>query len=143
MPSLRVLFGHAVRRLRVEAGFSQESFADAIGVHRNYIGTVERGETNITLENISRISRGLKQPIWVLLKELESPGAGQAADVIPIPPRREAVPPSARPYAQPARVAERRLAVHEQLAGLLTELTELEGGEKPGKRGKRVGKKKK
>jgi DNA-binding XRE family transcriptional regulator len=40
--------------MRTRAGYSQEGFADAIGVHRTYMGTLERGRGNPTLE----ISRG-------------------------------------------------------------------------------------
>src|SRR2546426_8186179 len=42
------------RRLRRDAGYSQESFADKCGVHRTYMGSVERGETNISLDNLER-----------------------------------------------------------------------------------------
>jgi transcriptional regulator with XRE-family HTH domain len=72
MATLRVRFGKAVRRRREAAGYTQESFADHIGVHRNYMGTVERGETNITLENIERIARGLRISVAELMHEAES-----------------------------------------------------------------------
>jgi transcriptional regulator with XRE-family HTH domain len=126
MSSLLVLFGRAVRRFRLAAGYSQESFADAIGVHRNYIGTVERGETNITLENIGRIARGLKEPIWMLLREMESLSSERAAEVNTLPARTEADAALTRARIPVTRVAERRVEVREQLAGLLTELTQLE-----------------
>lgn len=69
MSPLRKQLGRAIRRLRSAEGHSQESFADAIGVHRNYMGTVERGETNITLDNIERIAKGLDLTVLELLKE--------------------------------------------------------------------------
>ena len=47
-------------QLRSKAGYSQESFADAIRVHRTSMGTLERGEGNPTLETIARIARGLE-----------------------------------------------------------------------------------
>lgn len=59
MASLKVRFGRAVRTLREEADYSQESFADAIGVHRTYMGTLERGRGNPSLEIIAKIARGL------------------------------------------------------------------------------------
>ena len=69
--SLRVQLGRAVRQLRSDAGYSQEGFADAIGVHRNYMGTVERGETNITLENLEKIAKGLRMKASELLQRAE------------------------------------------------------------------------
>lgn len=69
MSSLRKQLGRAIRRLRSAAGYSQESFADAIGVHRNYMGTVERGETNITLDSLEKIAKGLDRTVLELLRE--------------------------------------------------------------------------
>ena len=57
--TLKERFGITVRRLRVKAGYSQEAFADRAKVHRTYMGTVERGETNLTLENIDKLARAL------------------------------------------------------------------------------------
>ena len=71
MPTLRTRLGRAVRRLRTAAGYSQESFADACGLHRTYMGAVERGETNISLDNIERIARGLRLSPAQLLTEAE------------------------------------------------------------------------
>ncbi len=62
---------HAIRRLRKDAGYSQESFADRCGVHRTYMGSVERGETNISLDNIERIARALRLTPAQLLAEAE------------------------------------------------------------------------
>ncbi len=52
-------FGSAVRVERKARGFSQESFADHVGLDRSYMGGVERGERNIALANIMRIVTGL------------------------------------------------------------------------------------
>jgi transcriptional regulator with XRE-family HTH domain len=71
MPTLRDKLGRAVRRLRTDAGFSQESFADACRLHRTYIGSIERGETNISLDNLERIARTLKMPVSRLFSEAE------------------------------------------------------------------------
>ena len=70
MSSIRVRLGHAIRRLRSAKGFSQEGFADHVGLHRTYIGSVERGEKNISLDNIERIAKalGLKIPEAFLLR---------------------------------------------------------------------------
>jgi len=43
------IFGTVVRRLRVQAGLSQEEFAHLCNLHRTYIGTIERGEKRVTL----------------------------------------------------------------------------------------------
>lgn len=69
--NLKARFGKTVRRLREEAGYSQESFADRAKVHRTYMGTVERGETNLTLENIEKLALALELKIWQLLKEMD------------------------------------------------------------------------
>ena len=53
-------FGAAVRRARKDLRVSQEDFAERCGVHRTFIGQVERGETNVSFVNILRISAALK-----------------------------------------------------------------------------------
>lgn len=57
---VRVSFGKRVRTLRSEAGYSQEAFADLVGLHRTYIGAVERGEQNVSIDNIARIAKALR-----------------------------------------------------------------------------------
>ena len=52
-------FGVRVRQLRTDRGWSQEAFADLCGLHRTYIGSVERGEQNISLENIQKLAATL------------------------------------------------------------------------------------
>lgn len=53
------LFGQKVRELRLALGISQEALADQAGVHRTFMGSVERGERNISLENIVKIAKAL------------------------------------------------------------------------------------
>ncbi|MDP2746441.1 helix-turn-helix domain-containing protein [Pseudomonas sp.] len=62
-----VAFGEAVRTLRVARGLSQEQFADTVGIHRTYIGGIERGERNPTLTTIQRIANSLAVPARDLL----------------------------------------------------------------------------
>lgn len=52
-------FGDNVRRARKRAGFTQEELADRSGLHRTYIGGIERGERNPSLENIIAIAAGI------------------------------------------------------------------------------------
>lgn len=52
-------FGQRVQELRKERNLSQEQLADLAGVHRTYIGMVERAEKNITLRNIKKIAEAL------------------------------------------------------------------------------------
>lgn len=53
------LFAQNIRELRAQRGFSQEQLAHRAGLHRTYIGAVERGERNITLVNAQRIAEAL------------------------------------------------------------------------------------
>jgi transcriptional regulator with XRE-family HTH domain len=53
------LLGQKVRELRLARGISQEALADEAGVHRTFMGSVERGERNISLENIVKIAKAL------------------------------------------------------------------------------------
>ena len=53
-------FGKRVREERGKQGLSQEQLAELAGVHRTYIGMIERAEKNITLENIEKIANALK-----------------------------------------------------------------------------------
>ncbi|MDP6223279.1 MAG: helix-turn-helix transcriptional regulator [Candidatus Micropelagos thuwalensis] len=54
--NIKKIFGARVRTLRTEKGWSQEDFAFECGVHKTYIGPVERGERNISLENIKKMA---------------------------------------------------------------------------------------
>jgi transcriptional regulator with XRE-family HTH domain len=58
-PRVLLEFGNKVRTYRTKAGLSQEQLAEMAGVHRTYIGMVERAEKNITLTNILKISKAL------------------------------------------------------------------------------------
>ena len=71
MSALRTKLGRTIRRLRREAGLSQESFADKCKVHRTYMGAVERGETNISLDSLERIAKALDLTVGELLLAAE------------------------------------------------------------------------
>lgn len=55
----REAFGRRVRDLRLEQGLSQEALADLAGIHRTYVGSVERGERNVALDNINALADAL------------------------------------------------------------------------------------
>ena len=60
-------FGRAVREARARRGLSQETLGFAAGLHRNYVGAVERGEINPTFASLLRISHGLDVALSVLV----------------------------------------------------------------------------
>jgi transcriptional regulator with XRE-family HTH domain len=59
-------FGSKIRTLRKSLWLSQEELAFIVRLHRTYIGIVERGEKNISLENIEKLAKAL----WVKVKDL-------------------------------------------------------------------------
>jgi transcriptional regulator with XRE-family HTH domain len=61
--SLPARFGDRVRELRRRKGISQEALADLAGLHRTYLGGIERGERNPDLVNIGRIADALGVPL--------------------------------------------------------------------------------
>ena len=69
--TLRQGLGRAIRQLRAKAGYSQEAFALVAGLHRTYMGAVERGERNISLENIERVAGALGVSVSRLLAHAE------------------------------------------------------------------------
>lgn len=64
----QVELGKVIRRQREAMGYSQEEFASICGVHRTYIGSIERGERNISLKNILGIASALQIKSSELLK---------------------------------------------------------------------------
>lgn len=68
-------FGARVRMERERLGVSQEELADRAGVHRTYIGGVERGERNVGLLNLLRIARALGVPPATLLRDFQAVSA--------------------------------------------------------------------
>jgi transcriptional regulator with XRE-family HTH domain len=63
--------GHHLRAYRQARGLSQEAFADELGVHRTYMGGIERGERNLTLKSLERIAGQLDVDPLVLLQPAE------------------------------------------------------------------------
>jgi transcriptional regulator with XRE-family HTH domain len=63
-----IKFGNRVRERRSELGLSQEELAMRAGVHRTYIGMIERAEKNITLTNIEKIANALELSVAEITK---------------------------------------------------------------------------
>ena len=74
------MFAANVRRCRQAKGISQERLADIAGVHRTYVGTVERGECNISIDNMER----LKKLMGDLLNYAEMGNAPQRSTLVPL-----------------------------------------------------------
>lgn len=68
MQEVQKKLGKRIAELRRKRGFSQEDFAHECGFHRSYMGAVERGEKNITIQGIDRIAKALKISLAELFK---------------------------------------------------------------------------
>lgn len=71
---LQRTFGENLRAYREARELSQETFADVLGIHRTYMGGIERGERNLTLQSVERIAGKLDLAPLVLL----TPDASEA-----------------------------------------------------------------
>jgi transcriptional regulator with XRE-family HTH domain len=63
--------GSLIREHRTKQGYSQEGFADRCGVHRTFMGSVERGESNLSFSNLAKIAAGLSMTISELVVGVE------------------------------------------------------------------------
>ena len=70
IPKHRKILGETLRASRKEAGLSQERLAELADLHPNYIGEVERGEKNISIDALLRIARALDVPMAHLVAGL-------------------------------------------------------------------------
>lgn len=73
------LFGENVRRQRRARGWSQEQFAERSGMHRTFVGSIERGEANVTLATVEKAAAALGVSPASLLAEPENPGGPEAS----------------------------------------------------------------
>ena len=69
---LLTAFGHAVRARRQRSGLSQEKLAEEAGIHRTYVGDVERGVRNVSLINIDRLASALDLGLSALMSDVEA-----------------------------------------------------------------------
>lgn len=65
---LQRIVGKNLRAYRQARGLSQEAFADKLGVHRTYMGGLERGERNLTLQSLERLAEQMGMPVLELLQ---------------------------------------------------------------------------
>ena len=70
-PQLRILGAH-ITEIRREAGYSQESFANFVGLDRSYYGGVERGERNIAAKNLIKIAAALEKEVGDLFPTVQT-----------------------------------------------------------------------
>jgi transcriptional regulator with XRE-family HTH domain len=63
----RRIFAQRLRQIRQIRGLSQEELADMAGLHRTYIGSVERSERNVSIDNMERLAVALEVDITELL----------------------------------------------------------------------------
>lgn len=96
---LQHVVGANLRRLRRQMGYSQESFGEHVGWHRTFVGAVERGERNLTLRTVERLSQQLcVHPLALLFDGVSAftpvvdPGQRSrpvtfAAGAVEVPPR--------------------------------------------------------
>lgn len=89
--SLRLVFARNIRLMRIHAGMSQERMAAEAGLDRAFVGTLERGQRNISIDNIELISKAIGAPAH----ELMDPDLPQQRDLDVTLTR---APRTARPY---------------------------------------------
>lgn len=70
MKDLAKVVGQRIRNYRTQLGLSQEKLAELAGCHPTYIGQLERGEKNATLESIDKVASSLKVSLSKLLENL-------------------------------------------------------------------------
>lgn len=68
---LHVRLGRRIRDLRLERGWSQEDLADIAGLHRNYVGSAERGERNLTISSSQALAGAFGMTLSELVENLE------------------------------------------------------------------------
>jgi transcriptional regulator with XRE-family HTH domain len=66
---LRDMLARNMRKLRAERGLSQEALAVDAGIDRTYVSSIERGQRNVSIDNVGRIAKALAVEPWELLKD--------------------------------------------------------------------------
>ncbi|PZT54021.1 helix-turn-helix domain-containing protein [Paenibacillus silvae] len=78
--SLPEAVGNRIREIRKAKGWTQEQLAEAAGLHYSYIGGVERGDRNISLETLEKITNGLQVPVELIFQFKEDSAYRRALD---------------------------------------------------------------
>jgi len=68
MENIKIKVGKKIRELRLRKKYSQEKLAELAGLHFTYVSSIERGERNVSVENIVKIARALEVEPYILLK---------------------------------------------------------------------------
>ncbi len=68
-PSARRIFAENLRKARLAKGLSQEALAELATLHRTYVGSVERAERNVSIDNIERLAAAVGVALPELLRE--------------------------------------------------------------------------
>lgn len=90
--SLATRIGRTIREQREATGISQERFAANIGRHRTFMGSLERGETNPSLDTLERVAKALGMPLWQLVRMAEE-RSGDERNYVPKGPLRRVAEP--------------------------------------------------
>ncbi len=67
-PSARAIFAENLRKARLAKGLSQEDLAELANLHRTYVGSVERSERNVSIDNMERLAAAVGVPLPKLLQ---------------------------------------------------------------------------
>jgi transcriptional regulator with XRE-family HTH domain len=67
-PSIRAQFGQRVRELLAAANLTQEKLAFRSDLDRSYVGQIERGEVNVSIDNVGKLARGLRVAVKALFE---------------------------------------------------------------------------
>ncbi len=70
MKNINIEIGRRLKEKRIKQGLSQEKFAEKIGIHRTYLGTIERGEKAITVKTLNKICKTLDTNLSEFLKNI-------------------------------------------------------------------------
>ena len=76
MSDITLIVGERIQAYRKNAGLTQEKLAETAGIHNTYVGQLERGEKNATLETIEKVARALDISLEVLFEAIITGGTG-------------------------------------------------------------------
>ena len=71
MENIKFIIGQRIRNYRIQKNLSQEQLSELANCHPTYIGQLERGEKNATLESIQKVAQALNIPLSQLFEKIE------------------------------------------------------------------------